>query len=125
MNSLTGKIFKLITIVLISTLLVTNPGSSKYETYASQRLITYLKGDLCEQLTKKTGDSLRTPCHILIDTARPQIKAAIDKYTRQQNFFLFSIYQTNFAIPPMVPEYHFATLGIFDRFLTYQAETNE
>ena len=125
MNNLTGKILKLIIIVTITILLVTNPGNTKYETYASKQLITYLKSDFCPRLTRKVGDNLRTPCHILVDTARPQIKVAINKNTRQQNFFLFSIYQTDFSIPPIVPEYHFATLGIFDRFLTYESETNE
>ncbi|VEP17277.1 conserved hypothetical protein [Hyella patelloides LEGE 07179] len=125
MNSLILKISQLIIIVLIAVLVVTNPGNNKYQSYASARLITYLKDDLCSQVTEQISEKLRSPCVILIDTARPQIQAALNRNTKQQNFLLFSIYQTELSISPVTPEYHFATLGIFDKFFTYQIEKNE
>lgn len=123
MNNSLSKIWQFSIILLIIILLVTNPGIGKYETYASQQLITYFKNDVCPQITE--FDRIETACGILIDTARPQIKIASIENTRQQNFLLFSLYQTNFALPPIIPEYNFITLGIADRFFTYQSESSQ
>ena len=125
MNNLIWKVIKFITILTITVLLVTNPGGDKYENYASEELTKYLKQDVCEEVTQKVGKSLRTPCQILIDTAQPQIKATISKNTQQQNFLLFSLYQTNLSLPSITPEYYFSTIGIFERFFTYETDTNE
>lgn len=123
MNNFVLKIFQFGIIVLITVLLVTNPGIGKYELYASGKLITYFKNDLCTQATEIS--EIQSTCRILIDTTRPQIKMVLIKNTRQQNFLLFSLYYTNFSLPPIVPEYDFATLGIVDRFFTYQTEPSE
>jgi hypothetical protein len=124
-NSLILKILKFSLIVLITILLVTNPGSDQYELYASTRLTNYFKKDLCRQVTEQVSEQLRSPCHILINTALPQIKIALRKNTQQKNFFLFSIYQTRLTISPITPEYHFGTIGILNRFFTYQTEQSE
>ena len=104
---------------------MTNPGIKKYELYASENLVTYLKNDLCNQVTDKVSEKLRNPCRIIIDTARPQIQIVISNNTKQKNFLLFNIYQTKLSMPPITPEYNFGTVGIFERFFTYQAEKNE
>jgi hypothetical protein len=124
-NSLILKILKFSFIVLIAILIVTNPGSNQYEIYASSKLTNYLKTNLCSQVTEQVSKQLRTTCHVLIDTARPQITIALQKNTQQKNFFLFSIYQTHLTISPITPEYHFETIGILNRFFTYQMEQNE
>lgn len=116
---------KLTLIVLATILLITNPGSEQYELYAADKLTIYLKDNVCRQVTEQVNKQLRSPCHILIDTARPQLRLALYKNTQKQNFFLFSIYQTQLAIAPLTPEYHFATLGICNRFFTYQAEQTQ
>ena len=120
-----GKIVKFVIILVVTILLITNPGTKQYENYASRKLTTYLKQDVCNSIAEKTGSTISKPCSILIDTARPQIKTTISKNTNRQNFFLFSLYQTDLSFPPIVPEYHFATVGIFERFFTYQTEINE
>lgn len=125
MSSFIFKIAKFSLIILITTSIVTNPGRDTYELYASRQLTTYLKQDICRQITEQGSKQLRHPCHILIDIARPQLNIALQKNTQQKNFFLFSIYQTDLAVPPITPEYHFETLGIFNRFFTYQTEQNE
>ena len=94
---------------------------NQYETYASNRLTTYLKNDLCVQL----ADKLQSPCYLLVDTASPQIKMTVSQSTKQQNFLLFSIYQTELSIPSITSVYQFATVGIFERFYTYQTEKND
>ncbi len=123
MNNLLAKIFQFGIIVLITVLIVTNPGTSRYESYASQQLIGYFKDDLCRQTTEIR--KIQSTCRILIDTTRPQIQMVLIKNTRQQNFLLFSLYHTNLNLSPIVPEYNFATLGIVDRFFTYQSEPSE
>ena len=120
-NKLSKTVVKITAISLIVVLIITNPGTNKYEEYASQKLITYLKNDLCVQI----ADSLKSPCYILIDTASPQIQITVSQNTKQTNFILFSIYNTELAIPPITPSYDFATLGIFEQFFTYKTETNE
>lgn len=123
MNNFVSKIFQFGIIVLITVLIVTNPGTGRYESYASQQLISYLKDDLCTQTTEI--DEIQSTCRILIDTTSPQIKMILIRNTRQQNFLLFSLYHTNLNFSPIVPEYNFATLGIVDRFFTYQSESSE
>ena len=133
MNNFVAKIFQFGIIVLITVLIVTNPGTGRYESYASQQLISYFKDDLCSQrlLRRKTTEpaltvgEIQSTCRILIDTTRPQIQMVLIKNTRQQNFLLFSLYHTNLNLSPIVPEYNFATLGIVDRFFTYQSEPSE
>lgn len=119
MSSFILKIAKFSLIVLITILIVTNPKSDRYGLYASTQLTNYLKDDLCRQVTEQVSKKFLSPCHILIETARPQLKIALQKNTQQKNFFLFSIYQTDLAVTSIAPEYHFETLGIFNRFFTY------
>lgn len=110
-------------IVTISVLVVTNPGADKYELYASRQLVTYFKNDLCPQTAEI--EEIQSTCGILIDTIRPQIKIILSKNTRQQNFLLFSLYHTDFSLSLVSLEYNFTTLGIVDRFFTYQSEQRE
>lgn len=102
-------------------LVITNPGQGNYEQYASEKLNSYLKEDVCPEIAQQ----LRNPCRILVDFARPKLDLAIAAQTQRQNFLLFSIYQTELSIPSALPDYHFETLGIFDRFYTYCAESAE
>ena len=122
MSNSASKIWQFAIAVVVIVLIVTNPGNSQYQTYASQKSLAYIKSELCDFL--KSDRQLRNPCYGLIDTATPQIEIALDRSTKQQNFFLFSIYQTRLSISAFDTEYRFATLGILNRFYTYQIETN-
>lgn len=124
MSNLASKIWQFAIAVTVIVLIVTNPGNSQYQTYASQKSLAYIRSELCDSLTKNSDLKLRNPCYSLIDTATPQIEMAIARSTKQQNFFLFSIYRTKLTISPLDLEYHLVTLGILNRFYTYQAETN-
>ena len=121
MSKINRKICKLGLILSGSILVITNPGQGNYEEYASKQLNIYLKEDVCPGITKE----LRNPCRILVDFARPQLESAIANQTQRQNFLLFSVYQTDLSIPSALPDYHFETLGIFDQFYTYCAESSE
>ena len=101
---------------------VTNPDRDAYEEYAVEKLTTYLKDDACPQAPKVFGDLLQRQCKTLVDTGRPQIQQIISKTTQQQNFIFFSIYRTNLEIGPILPVYHFETVGVFQKFYIYQAQ---
>ena len=121
MSNFYQRISKLGLIISGAILVITNPGQKNYEQYAANRLNYYLKQDVCPEVTQQ----LRNPCRILVDFARPQLDSAIANQTQRQNFLIFSIYQTELSIPATIPDYHFETLGIFDKFYTYSAETLE
>ena len=114
-------IIKLASLVVITVLITTNPGTKQYEQYASESLNSYLKEEVCEDVT----DILETSCSILIDIARPQLKMAIAQSTKRSNFLAFSIYNTDLSISNAIPEYEFATIGIMNHFFTYQADRVE
>ena len=121
MSKINRRIYKLGLILSASILVITNPGQRSYEQYASEKLNIHLKQNVCPEMTKK----LRNPCLILVDFARPQLNSVIAHQTQRKNFLLFSIYQTDLSIPSALPDYHFETLGIFDKFYTYCAETSD
>ena len=101
---------------------LTNPSQETYEEYAVEQLTTYLKEEACPQAPKVLGDLLQHQCKTLVDTGRPQIQQLITKTTQRQNFILFSIYRTNLEIGPVLPVYHFETLGVLQKFYIYQAD---
>jgi hypothetical protein len=103
-------------------LTVTNPSQQDYEDYAQTRLAAYLKDDVCTQAAKEFGGFLERQCQTIVDAGRPQIEQLIRQTTVQQNYVVFSIYSTDFDFAPILPAYHFETVGVLSRFYTYQAE---
>ena len=102
---------------------LTNPGRKTYENYASKQLNTYIKENVCQEIsTKGLGELLQRNCQVAIDTIRPQIKRLVAQNTQRQNFILFSIYRTQLSLPSPLPSYHFETLGIWGELHVYQAE---
>jgi len=101
---------------------VTNPDQDAYEEYAVETLTTYLKDEACPQAPKVFGDLVQRHCKTVVDTGRPKIQQIISQTTQQQNFIFFSIYRTNLEIGPILPVYHFETVGVFQKFYIYQAQ---
>ena len=101
---------------------ISNPSQSDYEDYALAQLTDYLKNNVCPEAPKAFGRSLQRQCTILVDTGRPRLKNMINENTYQQNMIFFSIYRTDLAISPLLPSYHFETIGVFQKFYIYQAE---
>jgi len=100
---------------------ISNPGQIDYEDYATDRLSLYLKQEVCPQAPVEFSGFVRSYCKTLVDSGQPQIKKIIAHTTTQQNFFLFSIYETTLALPDPLPTYEFQTIGIMQQFYTYQA----
>ncbi|MEA5534767.1 DUF4359 domain-containing protein [Crocosphaera sp. XPORK-15E] len=103
-------------------LILTNPGQSDYESYATEALTTYLKQEVCVQASGNFGGFLSSYCKTFVDTGRPHIQKVIANKTIRQNYVLFSIYETELFLPSPVPNYQFETIGAFQQFYTYQAD---
>lgn len=101
---------------------LTNPSQSDYEEYALVQLTDYLKNNVCTEVSKSLGKFLQRQCTILVDTGRPRLKRMIADNTYQYNFIIFSIYNTDLSISPLLPGYEFKTLGIFQKLYIYEAE---
>jgi Domain of unknown function (DUF4359) len=107
---------------LVTVMATTNPDSSTYEDYAVEKLTTYLKNDVCNQVPQAFAALVQNSCASIIESNRPQIRQVIARSTQRQNFILFSIYRTNLSITSVVPLYQFQTIGLMQNFYTYSAE---
>lgn len=103
-------------------MVLTNPKPRDYEDYATEELTSYLKENVCTQVSRPLQGLLENYCKSLVDTGKPHIHQLISQQTTRHNFLLFSIYQTQLSLPFPIPGYEFQTLGIFQQFYTYQAE---
>lgn len=101
---------------------MSNPGQNDYEWYATDQLAGHLKESVCTQISGELKAVLRSGCKTLVDTGRPQIKQIIAQTTRRQNFLLFSIYQTDLAFSSPIPSYQFETIGVMQKFYTYESD---
>jgi hypothetical protein len=76
------------------------------------------------------GDVLQEQCVSILQNNQAEIRQIVASNTERQNFLVLSIYKTDLSaeqfIPPVisasVPAYHFETVGVFNRFIIYQAE---
>ncbi len=100
---------------------ISNPDTLDYEDYASESLTDYLKQEVCPQAPPDLGGLIQSYCKTLVDTGKPQLRQVISRTTTQQNFFIFTIYETTLTLPEPLPSYEFQTLGIMQRFYTYEA----
>ena len=108
--------------VLGVVMAITNPSPVEYEEYAAQQLAEYLKNDVCADVPKIFENFLQRNCKTLVDSSRPQLRQIIAETTQRQNFIFFSIYSTDLAINPIIPSYHFETVGALQNFYTYTAQ---
>ena len=102
--------------------LFTNPGEQEYQKYAALTLRTKIKDKICTKVSQDLGVWLEGQCHILVTTASPYLAEIVARQTERDNFFLFSIYQTNVPLPDPLSSYHLKTFGAFNNFYIYQAQ---
>jgi hypothetical protein len=97
---------------------VTNPGPEVYHDYASQQLMEYLQENACDRLPIPIAKSR---CVSAIGSVQSDIQNLIRRNTTRQNFLLWSVYKTELSLPlPLIPAYHFETIGAFQSFYTYE-----
>ena len=116
---------------------VTNPAPADYEAYATQQLSTYLQDNVC------TGNApgflgqvlqerfMQEQCSALVGNNQDQLRQLIAEGTVRQNYLVLSLYTTNLSANQLLPSglsigqlpsYKFETVGLFNRFVTYQAD---
>jgi len=101
---------------------LTNPSQRNYEEFAVQKLTEYLNKDVCTKAPKVFDNFLQRNCSVLVDSSRPKMQQIIAETTQKQNFIFFSVYRTDLFINPVIPSYHFETIGAFQNFYVYSAE---
>ena len=108
--------------VLGVAMAVANPSQPAYEEYAVQQLTEYLKNDVCTKAPKAFENFLQRNCTVLVDSSRPKMQQIVSESTQRYNFIFFSVYSTDLAVSPVIPSYHFETVGAFQNFYTYAAQ---
>jgi hypothetical protein len=103
---------------------IANPEQNAYDDYATGKISGYLKEKVCPELPQILGDTLKNQCKNIADSGRALLKPGITQTSKRQNFLFFSIYTTDLSLPPILPNYHIETIGIFNNFITYQANKN-
>ncbi len=91
-----------------------NPAPGQCQTYGAHQIALWAQRRVCG---RKQPPSPR--CLDLTALVTARLSPAIRQNTQRHNFLLFSIYTTTFALPPVVPTYHFSTLAILGNFYTY------
>ncbi|WP_071515795.1 DUF4359 domain-containing protein [Geitlerinema sp. PCC 9228] len=99
-------------------LAVTNPKSSAYQSFAAKKFASHLQENVCDDVPK----FLRQQCRGFADANRGQFQKVIADTTQRQNYFFFSIYETDISMSLGLPSYHFSTVGILNQFYIYEAE---
>jgi len=113
-----------------AALVITNPPQPTYESYATQRLVVYLRENVCTPQLQILGSSLQKDCQRLLVQNQTDIQQLLSKGTQRQNFGILSLYKTDLSVntvfpfmpPSVLPAYHFETIGIFQTFYTYKTE---
>ena len=104
----------------IGCLVLTNPGQSDYEEYASDQLVYYVKDRVCYD--RGVAVLLQRYCQTLVDSSRKQLGHFLSQKTERNNYLFFSIYKTDLFVPGLFPRYQFETIGILENFYTYESD---
>lgn len=92
-------------------LMLTNPTKSKYEKFATEQLVFYLKENVCQSNSQQLQEQIKSQmCNLMLDTGKKQVPKLIAKTTQRHNYLLLSVYETNLFI------YNVETIGIFNNF---------
>ncbi|MBL1211172.1 DUF4359 domain-containing protein [Geminocystis sp. GBBB08] len=100
-------------LLLICSILLffTNPSQKKYEEFATQQLIKYAKENVCQAKSGSIEEAIKSQvCNLMLETGKNQLPKLIEKTTKNRNYVLFSIYETNLYI------YNFETIGFLNQF---------
>lgn len=110
---------------------LTNPDKAAYDDYAIDRFDAYLRSNVCTQAPSIFGNILENACVSLVDDNQSQIRELISENTERQNYWVLSIYETDLAVDQLLsidwldgslPAYQFKTVGVFQRFYTYEVK---
>lgn len=100
---------------------ITNPSRQAYQGYAARQSVSYLKDNACTKLPDTLNGFLHSQCRHLVEKGKPHLKQAVSLSTRQHNYFLFSVYETEVSLNNQFPSYSAKTIGFMNLFWTYEA----
>ncbi|QDZ40216.1 DUF4359 domain-containing protein [Euhalothece natronophila Z-M001] len=100
---------------------ITNPSRQDYQTYAARQTISYLQNNACTKLPDTLSGFLHEQCSDLVKEGKPYFKQAINVSTRQHNYLLFTVYETEVSLNNRLPSYSSKTVGFMSVFWTYEA----
>ncbi len=99
----------------------TNPTPAAYSRYATQQLTHYTESNICAEAPTAFG--LKEECRSLLKSNQAEIQSFIMSHTDRRNFFFFSVYTTDLAIASFLPTYQLQTIGLFQGFYVFNAES--
>lgn len=111
------------TIALGSGFALTNPDDAAFAEYA----IAQLKTRGCKEMPS----FIKAQCPTFVDENQTEIKRLLLRNSDRQDYFLFSIYETNLSVRSVVPElpffvnaptFHLRTVGVLGQFYIYEAQ---
>lgn len=106
----------------IGTILIfTNPHRNAYQTYAAQQASFYLQENACTKTPQFLGNFLQKQCNQVVNMSQPYLKSLVNLSTRQHNYVLFSIYETEFSLGKNFPSYNAKTIAFLNLFWTYES----
>jgi Domain of unknown function (DUF4359) len=112
----------LLGIFTLCGLAATNPSRAAYENYAID-LVGELGREQCDRAPGGLGVVLQAPCRAAIESFKPKLRPLLAATSRRQNFFLFSLYKSELAIPGVNFNLNMESIGICNNFFTYKAQS--
>jgi hypothetical protein len=98
-------------VVVIGVMAVSNPSKERYIEYATEQFSETGKTSIC------TGDlpvAAQQSCKFLISQGKGVIKTLVENSTKQQNFVVFSLYETE------MPNRKITTIAAFGNFFMFK-----
>ena len=118
----TSGIIGVIGIFGMGTIMVaTNPHRQAYQRYAARQSVSYLQDNACTNLPETLNGFLQQQCSDLVESGKPHLKQAVNLSTRQYNYVLFSVYETEVSLNQRLPSYSAKTIAFMNLFWTYEA----
>jgi hypothetical protein len=100
-----------------SLLALTNPGQKQYEEFATEKLVTYLKENVCQQTSPSIEEAIKSQmCNLMVNTGKGQIPKLIEKTSKRHNYLFLSMYETNLYL------YRVETIGVLNQFFIIGVE---
>jgi hypothetical protein len=95
-------------VVIAGVMAVSNPSKERYIDYATEQFSESGKTSICG------GDvpiAAQQSCKFLISQGKGVIKKLVENSTKQQNFVVFSLYETD------MPNKKYSTIAVFGNFI--------
>jgi hypothetical protein len=116
-----------------TVMIATNPDQEAYEDYAVEQLSDQINQRLCDEAPVLLADA----CSSFLSENEDWMRELVSDGTQRRNLILLSVYTTDLSAGDAInkvlpstfsfsadnlPGYHFETVGVFQRFFTYEAE---